>query len=240
VPIVAIFALVDAYPQPAEYHLFADTRKFFGIPNFWNVVSNALFLVFGFAGLILLRANARLAILSRLKPACYVLFFGILLTAFGSTWFHLAPNNDTLFWDRLPMTIAFMPLFTLIYGEHVSARWARRLLWPLILVGTASVIYWDYTESIGSGDLRLYGLVQFLPLLLIPFMLLTYPSAFSTTRFYWLAIALYGFAKVFEQLDGQIYALGGIISGHSLKHVTASLVPLVLIKGFRTRQLVNR
>jgi hypothetical protein len=73
VPVVAIFALVDAYPQPAEYHLFADTRKFFGIQYFWNVVSNALFLVFGFAGLILLRANARLAILSRLKPACYTL-----------------------------------------------------------------------------------------------------------------------------------------------------------------------
>jgi len=239
VPIVAIFAFVDAYPQPAEYYLFSDTRKIFGVPNFWNVASNALFMVFGFAGLILLGANARLAILSRLKPACYILFFGVLLTAFGSAWFHLAPNNDTLFWDRLPMTIAFMPMFTLVFGEHVSTKWARRILWPLVLVGSFSVIYWEYTESIDAGDLRLYGLVQFLPLVLISIILLTYRSVFSTTRFYWHAIALYGLAKVFEQLDGQIYALGAIISGHSLKHVAASLVPLVLIKGFRDRQLID-
>ncbi len=137
------------------------------------------------------------------------------------------------------MTIAFMPLFTIIFGEHVSTRWARRLLWPLVFVGSASVIYWSYTESIGAGDLRPYGLVQFLPLLLIPIMLLTYTSAFNTTRFYWIAIGLYGLAKVFEQLDEQIYALGGIISGHSLKHLAASLVPLVLIVGFRKRREVG-
>ena len=36
-----------------------------------------------------------------------VLFLGILLTGFGSAYYHLEPNDQTLFWDRLPMAISF-------------------------------------------------------------------------------------------------------------------------------------
>lgn len=43
--------------------------------------------------------------------ALAVLFAGVLLTSAGSTWYHLAPTNDSLVWDRLPMTLGFMGLF---------------------------------------------------------------------------------------------------------------------------------
>jgi len=236
VPIVATFVLVDPIPQPASYHDFADNRTLLGIANFWNVISNALFLVFGLTGLRQVLANRDLAIVPRLEMAYGVLFAGIAITALGSGWFHLDPNNDSLFWDRMPMTIAFMALFTIILGENVSEKLAARLLWPLLLLGCGSVFYWDYTESLGAGDLRHYALVQFLPLILIPAILLGYRSIFDSTRFYWIAIGLYVLAKLFEHFDQLILGFGGIISGHSLKHIAASLVPLVLINGIKARR----
>src|SRR3978361_1364001 len=46
--------IVPPIPQPLEYHQFADQRVFFGIPNFFDVVSNIAFLLVGTAGLIFL------------------------------------------------------------------------------------------------------------------------------------------------------------------------------------------
>ena len=235
-PISGMFILVEPIPQPAAYFEFADNRTLFGVANFWNVTSNALFLVFGLAGLLLL-ARDRLTILDELRIAYVIFFSGIALTAFGSGWFHLAPDNDTLYWDRLPMTVAFMSLFAIILGEHISAELGRMLLWPLLVVGAASVMYWDYTESVSAGDLRFYGLVQFLPMLLIPAIFMLYRSRFSTINFLWATIGLYALAKVLEFFDEQIFAAGDLISGHSLKHIVASLVPLVLMRGMQARQL---
>lgn len=235
--IVGIFVFVDPYPQPQDYYNLADGRTLLGIPNFWNVVTNFVFLVPGIAGLWMLRGKNHTGISPGLFPAYHILFIGVLLTAFGSSWFHLEPNNDTLFWDRLPMTIAFMSLVAIIVGEHISEELGRRLLWPLLVIGVASVLYWDYSESQNAGDLRLYGLVQFLPMLLIPAILIMYESVFDQTRFIWIVFLLYALAKVFEQLDVALYDLGGIISGHSIKHVCAALGPLVLIYGGSKRRL---
>ena len=229
VPVIVVFFFFDAYPQPASYYDFSDARTGFGIANFWNVVSNTLFLVFGVAGLYLMLKGEGIATLPEMRAAYIVLFAGIAITALGSGWFHLSPENDTLFWDRLPMTI----------GEHVSARLASALLWPLLLIGVASVVYWDYTESSGAGDLRLYGIVQFLPMILIPALLLSFRSAFNTINFFWVTIGLYILAKLLEHFDQQIFSFGGVISGHSLKHFAASLVPLVLILGMRHRTKVK-
>lgn len=231
-----MFYFVDPVPQPADYHEFADARVFLRVPNFWNVASNLPFLIFGIAGIRLILTERSLMILPSLRHAWIILFIGITLTAFGSGWFHLAPRNDTLYWDRLPMTIAFMPLLAIIIGEHVSERLAAKLTWPLLFIGISSVLWWDYTESIGAGDLRLYGLVQFLPMLLIPAVRIMYQSVFDTARFYWIALMLYALAKIFEQLDGVVFGAGELISGHSIKHVVASLVPIVLIHGLRMRR----
>lgn len=234
--IIAVFAFVDPFPQPQSYHQFADARTLLGIPNFWNVVTNVLFLVPGIAGLWILGSGEHPGILPALNPAYHILFAGVLLTAFGSAWFHLAPNNDTLFWDRLPMTIAFMSLVAIIVGEHVSERLGRKLRWPLLAIGAISVFYWDYSEAQNAGDLRLYGLVQFLPMFLIPVILLSYESVFDRTRFIWILFLLYAIAKLFELLDAALYNFGGIISGHSIKHVCAALGAIVLLYGGMRRR----
>lgn len=230
---------MDPIPQDAAYHIFADDRSYLGISNFWNVASNVLFAIVGAAGLWAIGRTNLVSTLPGLMPAMAVFYSGVLLTAFGSAWYHLNPGIASLFWDRLPMTIAFMGFFVVIIGEQVSLRVARTLFFPLLIIGAASVMYWSLTESQGAGDLRLYGLVQFLPMILVPMMLLLFRSSFDRTDFLWAMIAIYVLAKVAESNDRQIYELGIGLSGHSLKHLIAAVAPLLFLWGTRRRQLVR-
>lgn len=232
----AVFLFVPAIPQDPAYHLFLDTRDLFGIANFWNVISNLPFLVVGAAGLVLVNRHAERACVESAAIAYKVFFAGIFLTAFGSSWYHLAPSNEALLWDRLPMTIGFAGLLSIIVAEFVSANAARRLLIPLLIVGFASVEYWAWTESRGVGDLRPYAIVQFLPIMLIPVILLTHRPAFGDARYFWWMLVFYATAKLFEFFDAQIFALGGAISGHSLKHVVAAMTPAVFLYALSRRR----
>ena len=164
--IVAV-ALVGPVAQDPLYHVFADTRSMLGIPNFMNVMSNLPFLIVGILGWRIIASNAK-TVTPTTRLAWIIFFFGIALTAFGSGYFHLEPNNDSLVWDRIPMTIGFMSLVSIIISEYFSPPLGKKLLLPFLLVGIGSVAYWARTESLGAGDLRPYAIVQFLPMLLIP------------------------------------------------------------------------
>ncbi len=235
ISIVAVF-FIDPIPQDPSYHEFADTRSILGIPNFWNVASNIPFLLVGGLGFYYLRSKNQPGILPDLHLAYLVFFAGILLTGLGSAYYHYAPGNTTLIWDRLPMTLGFMGFITIIIGEHISLPAAKRLLFPLLVVGAGSVAYWGLTEARGSGDLRPYAIVQFLPMLLIPLILLMYRSVFNRVIFFWFVIALYVLSKLFEYFDFNVYGFGELISGHSLKQVVAAIAPLVLLYGFDRRR----
>jgi hypothetical protein len=225
---LAIFAFPPIH-QSLEYHRFADTRTLLGVPNFWNVASNLPFVIVGFAGLAWLAAHLT-RVARCLRAAWLLLFVGVVLVGLGSGWYHLAPGNATLVWDRLPMTLAFMALFAIVLGEHIDDKLARFALWPLLAAGVASVLYWQRTD-----DLRPYVLVQFLPVLLIPLILVLYPSRGSGAI--WQALGCYVLAKLLEQFDAQVYAaLGGTISGHSLKHVAAAAGMWALLAGLKGRR----
>lgn len=234
---VIALALQPPIPQDPAYHAFVDTRDFAGIPNFWNVISNLPFLLFGIWGLYAMCQRELPGLLPALRPAFFVFFIGTALVALGSGYYHLQPNNETLVWDRLPMTIAFIAFFSIIIGEHIDVRLARRLLWPLIIIGIVSVLYWHITESRGHGDLRPYAAVQFLPVIFIPLMLWLLPSRFNSTHYFWLVIATYALAKVLEFFDGGTYELLHVISGHSLKHVMAALGVYFMVLALRRRRL---
>lgn len=239
--LVAIaFVLSSPYPQDPAYHLFADTRTMLAIDNFWNVMSNLPFLVVGIWGLAFLGRHAGTTCLPGLQSAYVVFFSGIILTAFGSGYYHLAPANDPLVWDRLPMTIGFAGLFSIIIGEFVSVRAARRILIPLLLIGYASVEYWAVTESRGVGDLRPYAVVQFFPMLLILFFLLTRKPVIGASKYYWFMLLFYVLAKVFEQLDAVVYAAAGLLSGHSIKHMFAAMTPATVLYALYRRRAVAR
>jgi hypothetical protein len=212
-------------PQDPAYHDLADQRTLLGVPHFWNVVSNIPFVVVGLAGFALL---PRLPALMPALPAA-VLSLGLFLVGFGSAWYHLAPGNDTLFWDRLPMTIAFMALLSLVIGERLSARTGWMLLFPLLAAGVASVMWWAGTEARGVGDLRPYALVQFASMLLIAAMLLMYPRRWLRDGRLWAALGCYALAKLAEHFDAGIFAALGWISGHSIKHLLAALAAGLIV-----------
>ena len=161
--------------QDIDYHPFADRNDYFSIPNFWNVVSNLPFLIIGGWGMLFVAFKGQ-RITKILQPNYFILFFGILLTGIGSSYYHWNPNNQTLVWDRLPMTISFMSVFSVIIGEYIGTKHARVLLFSLLTLGVSSVFYWNYTESIGCGDLRMYIAVQFFPMVLIPMIMVLFKS----------------------------------------------------------------
>jgi hypothetical protein len=216
-------AFVPPIPQPDWYHDFADQRSFFGIPNSLDVVSNLPFIVVGVYGLIALYAkHSRITFIGRWERISYaVLFFGALLTGFGSAYYHWAPDNDTLVWDRMPMTIMFMAFLTTIISERIGWKSGRLMLFPLLILGLASVVYWNYTEQIGAGDLRFYGFIHFFPVVLIAMMLWLYPPRYTRGSDILVVFLFYGLATIFELLDRQVFALSNVISGHTIKHLLA-------------------
>lgn len=225
--------------QPPTYHAFADTRAMLGVPHALNVLSNLPFVFAGAGGLwLLLRRRAT----SGWEPedAMYAaMFTGVVLTAPGSAWYHWAPDNTRLVWDRLPMTVGFMAFFAAAVTERVSRVWGLRLFPLLLAAGAACVVYWDWTERAGAGDLRPYLLVQFLPLLLVPLLFALYPPKYTRGGDILVAIALYGAAKSFEWLDRQIFDMTGLASGHTLKHITAAAGVAWLLRMLALRQRAN-
>lgn len=211
-------------PQDPSYHLFADTRSFAGIANFGDVFSNLPFLMVGLYGL----ARSRRLAQPKCRNAYVALCAGILLVSLGSAYYHLSPSTPTLLWDRLPMTVAFMALFSMLLEERVTeSRWT---LPPLLAAGLASAAYWYWTESRGAGDLRPYLLVQFLPILLIPLILALYPRKYLANNLLVGALILYVAAKLFESHDRQVLASISILSGHTIKHLLAGAATLCIIR----------
>ena len=232
---VLALALHGPIPQPASYHAFADQRTLLGIPHFWNVVSSLPFSVLGLAGLRRLRSRPP-GLLPGLK-ACYAACFaGAVGIGLGSGWYHLRPDNASLVWDRLPMTVAFMGLFTAVLGEHIGTRLARRALPGLLLAGVGSVAYWVLSERLGTSDLRPYLLVQFLPMALVPLILLLYPSRLTGVGWLWALLGLYAVAKLLEGLDAALFEHLGLIGGHALKHLVAAGALGCLVLALRKRQ----
>ena len=230
------FFFSEAVPQDLAYHAFADRRALFGIANLFDVASNLPLLVFGVWGVLLVSQHGGSTCVPTLQLAYFVFFLGISFTAIGSAYYHAAPDNESLVWDRLPMTVAFAGLFAVVIGEHVAARAGRLVLLPVLIVGILSVVYWAATESSGSGDLRPYAVVQFLPMLVIPMIVLSHRSRFGSSNYVWLIISAYLLAKVFEHFDLAIYELGNWVSGHTLKHLAASLAPLALLYAMQHRR----
>lgn len=229
---------VKPIPQDPGYHSFADKRCIASIPNFWNVISNAPFLIIGTIGMFVALFRKPSGMLKELSINVFVFFFGIFFCCIGSMYYHYHPNTDSLFWDRLPMTISFMAFFSIIIGEHISIKAGKMFLFPLLIIGFISIFYWNLTERSGEGDLRFYGLVQFLPFILIPMIVLLFRSKFDTNLYLWLVALAYVVAKLLEHFDYPVYGMGNLMSGHALKHFSAAIAPVMYLMGMYKRKLV--
>jgi hypothetical protein len=211
-------------PQPLAYHDFADRRSWFGVPNFMDVLSNAPLGIVGLWGLFAVtrRRFAELVPTSAVRWSYIVFFLGLVLTGFGSGYYHLHPTNARLVWDRLPMTLAFMGILSALIAERISARGIGWVLAALVAAGVFSVWYWWRTELHGRGDLRPYILVQFGSLLALLAIFMLYRSRYQDGSYLLLAFALYGAAKLLEVFDPEVYRAVHAVSGHTLKHFCAA------------------
>lgn len=239
---VVVVALLPPIAQDPAYHRFADARHLFGIPNGANVLSNLGFVVVGLAGAAWLRRHRGI---SRDGPftegweigAAAVFTLGAGLTGVGSAYYHAAPDNARLVWDRLPMTLMFMSLFALVLGDRVAPAVGRWLLGPLVAVGVASVGVWHATEAASRGDLRLYALVQFLPTILIPVLLVCCPGRVTGSGWLWAALGMNAIGKVFELADHGVFAIGGVVSGHTIKHLTTAAATALVLRMLAIRRV---
>src|SRR5579863_10285547 len=241
--IAIVFLLVPPIPQPLAYHNFADHRPWLGIPNFGDVASNLPFAIFGVWGLIVL-----------FKPGLYetgrpkftdprerwlytVMFAALILTAFGSGYYHLAPDNARLVWDRIPIMMVFMALLAAVIAERVSVR-AGFILFPVLeVVGVSSVLTWRAGELHGHGDLRFYAAVQVYAILILLLALL-FPPKYTRGSDFAAVVGFYVLAKILEEGDRQLFALGHIVSGHTLKHLAAAAAGYWILRMLKHRTVV--
>lgn len=214
-----ILSMLGPIPNPASYHHFADQRSWLGMPNTLNVMSNAVFAIAGIWGLFLLFSPCRIKFNDDKERFIWIgIAMGLLLTSIGSSYYHLAPDDSRLVWDRLPMTLVFMSFVAALIGERIHSRLAL-WLWPILVgVGFFSVFLWQH-----SGDLRFYIGIQaftFLAALILLFL----PSRYYQNRDLVVVLICYGIALLLDFSDHQIYMVTGeTISGHTLKHVMAGI-----------------
>ena len=225
ISLLGLFLFAPPIPQPQTYHRFADQRTMLGIPHFWNVVSNLPFILVGAMGLTCVRGNL----------SASTFFLGVLLTGFGSSYYHWTPSDIGLFWDRLPMSVAFMAALAYVIEERIDERIGRMLLWPLILLGIVSLLIWLKTD-----DLRLYAWVQFFPCVVLPLMFWLLAPKHTGAAYWFAAAGLYILAKLLEHFDAAIFAATGhLMSGHALKHVIAAGARYAVYLAFTRRQPVS-
>lgn len=235
----AALVLVPAIPQDPAYHRLADSRAWLGIPNALNVLSNTGFLLVGALGLAYVADGASPAFREPGERWPYVVFFGgLLLTGFGSAYYHWEPGNARLAWDRLPLAITLMGLLAATIAERIGVKSGLWLLGPLVALAAGSVIYWHWTEQRGAGDLRLYALVQFYPLVAIPLMLWWLAPRYTRGGYLLAAAATYAAAKGPELLDGWILSATRVVSGHTLKHLLAALAGYWVLRMLGHRRAV--
>lgn len=234
---LAIVFAVDPIPQDLAYHQFVDTRGIFGIPNFGDVASNIGFAVVGVMALIVLISQGHELFSTRADARPYLVFFvGVTLVSLGSGYYHWAPSNASLLWDRLPMSIAFMAISAAVVADRIDAKAGNGwLLGILLMLGLSSLFYWDWTESLGRGDLRYYALVQFYPMLALPIIIWAFRDHnYTNGRFLGWVIAWYGLSKVLEFFDRGVFELtGNLVSGHSLKHLAAAVATFMVLQMLR-------
>lgn len=226
--LVGLALLAGPIAQPADYHAFADRQTLFGLPHGFDVWSNLGFALVAIWGWLKLSPRRHEAGLVAGWPGHRLFLIALLFTAFGSTYYHLAPDNTRLVWDRLPIALACAGLLAGVRGNSLH-RDARLATSALALFAVASVGWWQLTEQAGRGDLRPYLLLQLAPLFLLPLWQWIGNAPKAQRRAIGGALLLYAVAKLAELYDHQIAAFASPLTGHTLKHLLAAAAAAAVI-----------
>lgn len=226
--LVAVALFAPGVGQPAGFHAFAEQRALWGIPHALDVLSNLPFAIAGLVGLAVLGRVPQDAMPPVQRRCARLFFVGLLVTAAGSSWYHLAPHDPGLAIDRLSMSVAFAGLLGLVAACGVSERAGRALMAALLLCAPAAVAQWYVT-----GNLLPWVLGQGAGMVLIVLVAAFAPRPAQGLDVRWVFVLLaYAVAKLLELGDHQVFhASGELLSGHTLKHVVAAFAAWPVIAG---------
>lgn len=229
---VAIVILMLAYgviEQPANYHDFADHSQWGGMPHAADVLSNFGFAIVGIWGWWHLSPQREHPAIRASWFGYRLLLVGLIFTAAGSAYYHLAPDDSRLVWDRLPIALACAGLLAGVRAETVARYDAHLEAAALALLAVFSVAWWHFTGLQGQGDLRPYLLLQLLPILLVPLWQALHGSDRRDRLYFGAALVIYIFAKLAELNDHQLLQVSGALSGHTLKHLLATVAAALIV-----------
>ncbi|XP_057427704.1 uncharacterized protein LOC130721175 isoform X2 [Lotus japonicus] len=222
---ISFFLFTPKIPRSLNHHRFADLRNLLGVPNTLNVITNFPFLVVGVLGLVLALEGGVFNISSQAEVWAWVLFYaGILGYAFGSTYYHLKPDNNRVLWDMLPMMVAYSSLFSSLVVERIGKCIGLCCMCALLLSAFICVIYERLCD-----DIRLCLMFQFILPLAIAAVSLVYRSNYTDSRYWLSSIGIYLLGKFVAVVDRKLYRVNNyVISGHSLEHLCLALIPFLL------------
>jgi hypothetical protein len=209
-------------------HPFVDARALGPLPNAVDVLSNLPFALFGAWGLWRLgRCSAVLPAPQRL--AAGVFFTGLLCTFAGSSYYHWAPDALGLMLDRIGMGVAFAGVLGLAVAERVSARAAAATTFVTCVSAMLAA-----ATCAATGNVLPWACIQFGGMALVLAAAFLKPEHRAVGVRWLPLIALYALAKLLEAGDEWVFhATGELVSGHSLKHVAASLAVLPVLAALR-------
>ena len=216
VGMIVILALHGRIAQPAHYNEFADQSTASGIPHAADVFSNAGFALVAIWGWLTLRPRRASDHLRAGWPGYRLFLIGLFLTAFGSAFYHLAPDN-------------------IVRGDIFGGSRTGFDAIVLGLCAVASVAWWAMSDRNGAGDLRPYLLLQGLALIHIPLWQAIHRAPRTDRIAFGTAMVLYILAKVAEVLDHEIANAFGFVTGHTLKHLIATAATAAIVWGLIRR-----
>jgi hypothetical protein len=218
---IALFVLacvlLPRVVQDPQYHGFADQRAWLGVPHAADVLSNLAFALVGLIAIARLVFSRRPRFEPATESGLWCVAIGLIGTAAGSAWYHLEPSNASLFWDRLPMTLALAGVLGTALAQRVPGSAGRSGLPLLVALGAGTVVYWRM-----AGDLAPYVTLQLGGILMLLALLVLTSKGSDPFPWAWV-IVWYALAKILESFDRQIWdATGGLVAGHALKHLAAA------------------
>jgi len=224
--------------QQQSYHNFADDRVIVGVTNAVDVLSNLAILVPGLLGIALMykRQSTDYTYYQQFEPIILLtLFGGMVVTAIGSMWYHLDPNDSTLVWDRMAMTVVMTALCSLVISDRFSGLFAAKIHIPLLFFGLFTVLYWHFV-----GDLRPYYIFKLQAPIILVALLIFGQESYDRVSDYVVTMMLFLLASILEYEDYMVFDATSIISGHSLKHLVAGIGFFWLLRMVEKRTLQAR
>jgi hypothetical protein len=226
--LLAIF--LPSIEQNQNYHNFANQRVLFGVNNAFDTLSNLAFIIVGALGLVNFYNNQYVKISNSFSVILNLFFISIILIGLGSSFYHLSPNDFTLVFDRLAMSLVFASILAMLAYLKISPRFGLHTLAELLILAPLTVLIWKF-----NGNLTPYVVLQFGGIILVILTLLLTKTRMQGPCFTSLII-LYSAAKLVEFYDEKIFNLSqNLISGHTLKHLIAALAVIIFVSPLKVK-----